>query len=215
MALKAITDILSSLNSVSLNPTNFTINGRADKFGDIQRTFMWNMLIPNISDVAPSALLDAEDLLVRCRSFAIPQRANEPITSSFMGTRQFFPGKADPGAGTITASFEDTEDMAIARIFYEWQQHIFNINPNSRTHAGKSMKSAKKNLVKDIYLIMYRYDGSPSGEGVLGTYIKFHNAWVQQVGESALSYEDSSSVKYDVTFQYDYWTQFPATTDIL
>jgi hypothetical protein len=100
--------------------------------------------------------------------------------------------------------------MAIARIFYEWQQNIFNINPNSPTMAGKSRGNSKKALVKDIYLLMLGYDGRP-----LTPSIKFSNAWVQQVGESALSFEDNGSVKYDVTFQYDYWTQFPATTDIL
>jgi len=191
----------------AFNPLNFTINGRASKFPDVQRNFMWQLFVPGISGVAPSAWLDAEDLLVRCRSISIPQRSNEPITSNFMGTRQFFPGKADPGGGTVSVQFEDTEDMAIQRIFYEWQQNIFNTNPASLTTAGKSKKLQKSLLTKDMFLILYNYAGVP-----LLKQIRFHNAWVQNVGEVSMAYDGNESVKYDVTFQYDYWTLFPDTT---
>ncbi len=191
----------------SMNPSNFTINGRAYKYPDVQRNFMWQLFVPGIISVAPSALLDAEDLLVRCRSISIPQRSNEPITSNFMGTRQFFPGKADPGGGTVSVQFEDTEDMAIQRIFYEWEQNIFNINPASTTTAGKSKRPMKRLLTKDMFLILYNYAGIP-----LPKQIRFHNAWVQNVSEAQLSYDGNESVKYDVTFQYDYWTLFPDTT---
>jgi len=193
----------------SVNPANFTINGRSYKYPDIQRNFMWQLVIPGIITVAPSALLDAEDLLVRCRSISIPQRSNEPITSNFMGTRQFFPGRADPGGGTVSVNFEDTEDMAIQRIFYEWEQTIFNINPRSKLTAGKSKRLLKRHLVKDMYLVLYSYSGIP-----LPKMIRFHNAWVQTVGESSLVYDGGDSVKYDVTFQYDYWTLFPDSTAI-
>jgi hypothetical protein len=194
----------------AVNPANFTINGRAYKFPDIQRTFMWQMMIPGIINIAPSAMLDAEDLLVRCRSVSIPGRTNEPITSNFMGTRQFYPGRADPGGGQMTMEFEEAEDMTISRIFYEWQQVIFNINPAAPISAGKSQRLLKRRMVKDIYLFMFSYAGVP-----LPKVIRFKNAWVQAVAESALTYEGGDSVKYSVTFQYDYWTQFPDTTNNL
>jgi len=191
----------------SVNPLNFTINGRAFKFPDIQRNFMWQLLIPNVRSVAPSASFGAEDLLVRCRSISIPQRSNEAITSNFMGTRQFFPGRADPGGGTVSVDFEDTEDMVIQRVFYEWQQNIFNINPASPTTAGKSKWLAKRMFTKDMFLMLYNYGGFP-----LPKQIRFHNAWVQNVNEISMSYDSNESVKYAVTFQYDYWTLFPDDT---
>ena len=193
----------------SFDPRDFTINGRTYKFPDVQRTFMWQLYVPGIKRVAPSAWYDFEDLLLRCRSISIPQRSNEPITSNFMGTRQFFPGKADPGGGTLSVQFEDTEDMAIQRIMYEWQQNIFNINPDSATTAGKSKQFLKRRLTRDMWLRLYSYNGAQ-----LPKMIRFHNAWVQNVGDSSLSYEGNESVKYDVTFQYDYWTLFPDTTTV-
>ena len=188
---------------------NFTINNRTQRLKDIQRNFMWQLIIPEVFSVAPSALLDFEDLVVRCRSVSIPQRSTEAITSNFMGTRQFFAGRADPGGGTVSVNFEDTEDMLIKRVMYEWQQNIFNTNPKSATTAGKSKKLKKSEIVKDMYLVMYGYSGT-----ILPKVIRFHNAWVQTVGDAQLSYDGNESVKYDVTFQYDYWTLFPDTTAV-
>lgn len=197
------------------NPINYTINHRTSLFPDIQRNFMWNLLIPGISSIAPTATFDLEDLLVRCRTVSLPARTTEMIQSSFMGTQQYFPGRVTPG-GTFTAEFEDTEDMVIASIFYEWQQAIFNINPASPLTAGKSQRPRKvgKALGLDGYSLpvsisLMRYDGTPIDRVII-----FHNAWVQNVSEVSLSFEGNESVKYSVTFQFDYWTMNPDTTAI-
>ena len=199
---------MASLIEGSVNPANFTINGRSNKYPDIQKNFMWQMFIPGITSVASSAILDAEDLLVRCRSIAIPERTTEAIQSNFMGTQQYFPGRVTPG-GVVTAEFEETEDMAISQIFYEWQQNIFNINPASPTGAGKSARPLKRLLAKDIYLLLFSYNGIPLAKSV-----RFHNAWVQAVSEVPLNYEGSEAIRYSVSFQYDFWTLFPDTTVI-
>ena len=152
------------------------------------------------------ALLDQEDLLVRCRSVSIPPRTINAIQSDWMGMKQFFPSKPDVG-GTFVATFEETEDMKIQQIFYEWSQTIFNVNPKSLLTAGKSKRPLKRQLTKDIFLIMFGYDGTP-----LPKSIRFTNAWVQNVADVPLDYGAGDSVKYSVTFQYDFWTLFPDTT---
>jgi len=189
------------------SPNNFTIEGRMKTMLDIQRNWSWSLLIPGINSVAPTtALLDMEDLLIRCRSISIPSRSNTVTQSDFMGMKQFFPGKPDVG-GTVGATFEETEDMAVRRIFWEWEQNIFNINPKSALTAGKSRRPLKRLVTKDIFLVMYSYAGIPLPKSV-----RFHNAFVQSVGDVALDYGAGESVKYTVTFQYDFWTLFPDTT---
>jgi len=189
------------------NPINFTIEGRMKSMADVQRNWMWQLVIPGIISVAPTtALLDMEDLIVRCRSMSIPQRSNAVTQSDFMGMKQFFPGKPDVG-GTVAATFEETEDMAVRRIFWEWEQNIFNVNPNSPITAGKSRRLTKRQLTKDIFLIFYGYSGLP-----LVKSIRFHNAFVQNVADTPVDYGAGDSIKYTVTFQYDFWTLFPDTT---
>ena len=190
------------------NPLNLTLEGRrTQNQADVQRNFMWLLAIPGVSTVAPTtALLDQEDLLVRCRSMSIPPRTIAAIQSDFVGTKQYHPGKPDVG-GTFVATFEETEDMKIQQIFYEWSQNIFNINPSSPLTAGKSKRPLKRQLTKTVFLQLLGYDGRP-----LPKAIRFVNAWVQNVAEVALDYGAGDSVKYSVTFQYDFWTLFPDTT---
>jgi len=190
------------------SPLNFTIENRMKALPDVQKNFMWQLMIPGIIQVAPnSALLDMEDLLVRCRSVSIPQRSNTVIQSDFMGTKKYSPGKPDAG-GTVAATFEETEDMAVKRIFNEWEQNIFNINPQSVLTAGKSRRPFNRQLKKDLFLVMYGYSGIP-----LPKMIRFHNAFPQTVGEVAMDYGAGAAVQYPVTFQYDFWTLFPDTTN--
>ena len=189
------------------SPLNFTIEGRMKTLPDVQRTWMWQLLIPGVISVAPkSALLDMEDLLVRCRSVSIPPRSNQTTQSDWMGMKQFFPGKPDIG-GVLSTTFEETEDMAVRRIFWEWEQNIYNVNPKSPLTAGKSRRPIKRLLTKDIFLIMYSYSGIP-----LPKMIRFHNAFVQNVADVSLGYADNAAVQYNVSFQYDFWTLFPDIT---
>lgn len=186
---------------------NFTIEGRMKTLPDIQRSWMWNLIIPGIKSVAPqSAKLGEEDLIIRCRSFAIPPRSMAITESDFMGTKQFFPAKPVPG-GTVAATFEETEDQRMSQIFYEWEQLIFNINPANPISAGKSKKPLKRLSTKDIFLAMFGYNGRP-----LAKSIRFVNAFPQTVGEVPLDYTGGTGVMYSVTFQYDFWTLFPDTT---
>lgn len=189
------------------SPLNMTIEGRMKTLPDIQRNWMWNLIIPGIRTVAPqSAILGEEDLIIRCRSFAIPPRAIEAVESNFMGLKQYFPMRPTVG-GTVDATFEETEDQRISKIFYEWSQMIFNINPTNPLTAGKSKVPFKRAVAKDIFLIMYRYNGTPMEKA-----IRFVNAWPQNVSNVPLEYAGGAAVQYTVTFQYDYWTLFPDTT---
>jgi hypothetical protein len=186
---------------------NFSILGRTKTLPDVQKSWMWNLVIPGVRAVAPqSALGNEEDLIIRCRSFVIPPRTTNATISEFMGTKQAYPGRVDT-LGVATATFEDTEDQRIFKILYEWQQNIFNMSPENPISAGKSKFPFKRAYSKDIFLIMYKYDGTP-----LEKSIRFMNCWPQNVGEVALDYANSGVVTYSVGFQYDNWTEFPDTT---
>ena len=189
--------------------SNFTIEGRMKSVPDVQRTWMWNLKIPLIRLMAPTASFTSNlmnDLIVRCKTISIPQRQNSPVMCEFLGMKQWFPGRPDIG-GTITAMFEETEDQVITKCFYEWQERIFKVNPMSirfGADIGIGDGSRKHNLSTNLYLSMYKYSGDNLNRNIV-----FVNAWPQQVSEVSLDYTSSDSVKYTVTFQYDYWILNP------
>jgi hypothetical protein len=166
---------------------NFSISKNLANLPDIQRNYQFELWIPNIAD------LNLDAFRVRCRSAVIPQRGNENIPVHFMGMVQFYPGKPT-FTNTFTANIEEFEDKVVAKSLYTWQQLIFDIETN-----GASLATKKSEVVRDIMLKMYKYNGND-----LST-ITFFNAWPELVGDVNLEYTGNDSVKYPVTFRFDRW----------
>jgi hypothetical protein len=177
---------------------NFTIEGRMKVLPDVQRNFMWELLIPSISDVTNGIMGDVEDLIIRARSAVIPSRGNDIITSEFIGMKQYFPGKPNFGS-TMSVEIEETEDQIVHKALTEWQNLIFNVSP-IEVFGGQSLRPLKRDVAKDIYLLMYKYNGTE-----LEKKIRFYNAFIQTVGDVSLSYGGNEAVKYSATFQFDFW----------
>jgi len=177
---------------------NLTIEGRAKTLPDIQRNWMWELFIPSISDVTGGIMGDVEDLIIRARSVVIPSRGNEPITSEFIGMKQYFPGKPTFGA-TFAVNIEETQDQIVHKALTYWQNLIYNISPTD-ANGGQSLRAAKRDVAKDLYLIMYKFNGEPMEKK-----IRVYNAFIQNVGDVTMAYSGNESVKYDCIWQYDFW----------
>lgn len=171
---------------------NFSIDGRMKDLPDIQRAFMFELLIPDLGD------WKQEDMIVRCKTASIPARGNAPIESVFMGMKQYFPGQP-LFTNVLTVEIEEHEDQKALKALYDWQQQIFDVDPFSPT-AGQSKQPTDNAVSRDITLRMYRYNGQ-----VLEKSIKFYNSWLENVDESALAYTTNDSVRYTASFRYDYW----------
>lgn len=171
---------------------NFTIAGRLKNLPDIQKTYMWELFIPSIED------LDQDDMVLRVRNVVIPGRTIQPIESFFMGTKQFHAGRTEY-AGTFPTQIEEFEDQKAHSALHSWQQLIYDYDPNSST-AGQSKVVGKNEYSRDIVLKMYKNDGIKMDKDIV-----FYGAWPQNVGDATLDYTASDSVKYEVTWQYDYW----------
>lgn len=178
---------------------NFTIEGRMKTMKDVQRTWMWELIIP-AADLGLGVGVSNEDLIIRCRSAVIPGRGNDPITSNFVGMQQFFFGKPTFGGNTFAVTLEETQDQKVTNFLYAWQQKIFDIELNSNT-AGQSQVPNKRDAAKDIFLDCYAYDG-----GNLEKKFKFVNAWPTTVDPVTMDYTGNDSVKFSVTFQFDFWS---------
>ena len=177
---------------------NLTIEGRAKTLPDIQRNFMWEIFIPDISDVTNGVMGDVEDLVIRARTATIPGRGNEVITSEFVGMKQFFPGKPT-FTNTFDVTVEETEDQIVKKALTEWQNQIFSVSPGS-ARGGQSQRPLKRDVAKDVYLLMYKYNGDE-----IEKRIRFYNCFVQNVGDMSMAYSGNEAVIYPVTFQYDFW----------
>jgi len=181
---------------------NFHIDNRMANLPDPQKTYCWELKIPNLNGIVTS-IKDTEDLTVRCRSVSIPSRGNETIESTFFGWKQKFASKPTFGQ-TLSAVFEEFEDQLMSKALYEWNNKIFDTDKNSPS-AGGSKATRKRNVAglgyaTDIYLYLYAFNKTK-----LEKSFRLYNAFPQDISDVSLDYGGSDSIKYNVTFSYDYW----------
>jgi hypothetical protein len=182
------------------------IEGRKIKnFADIQRNFLYEVSFSTAHSLVPG--WTEEDVTLRARSFSIPQRGNEPIESNFGAMKQFFPGKPTFGH-TIQIQFEETESQGVQRFLHAWQQRIFNLNSGHAVHSrkrgdnGTFIDNSNATGICDVVTIKaFRFNG----EALENKYYLF-NAWLQNVDDVNIDYSQNDAVKFNATFQFDFWT---------
>jgi len=183
------------------------IEGRSIKsFADIQRSFLFEVEILNFTskqvpgyDAALGTNWKTEDIILRARSASIPQRGHDAIESNFGAMKQFFPGKPT-FENTTSIQFEETESQGIGLWLYNWHQMIFDVT-KGHSNSGKKRGTTKSDSYVDMIRVTpVRYNGE-----VFNNSIYFYNAWLQGVDAVTLDYSTSESVKYNATFQFDYW----------
>jgi len=173
---------------------DFHILNRADANPDVQREWMWELSIPDISTIVPE--ISTDGLVTRIRSALIPGATIEEITSEFMGTKQYFPGKKTPIAD-MTCSFEETQEHYVYSAFQSWMTLIQNWD-NFTENSGASLMASKVNgYGLDLFLHLYTYDGQLSRQ------IHFLNTWPKELSSPNVSYDATAQVKYDVGFKFD------------
>lgn len=175
---------------------NFTIEGRSKSAGDILRNWQFDVSLPEIKGLNIGA--DTEGLLIRTREASLPGRSMETIESSFMGTKQVYPGKST-FENTMEFTFEESDDQYISKVFHNWSEKIFQYNEEG-SHPGASESSSKSSLVTPVYIKLRKYDQSLAKK-----MYKLVNAFPSDIGSVSLGYESNDSIKYSVTLTFDYW----------
>ena len=168
--------------------------------------------VPTIGGAANYLLIE-EDFIIKCRSANIPNKSISTIETSFMGHKKIYPSKAE-FSNTVSIEYEENERMTMKRFFDDWQWIIYNPDFNSggddrnKTapfgNAGNQMFD-RTDHTADLQLCFYGYNGIG-----LERNVTFYNCWPKEISEVAVSYAGGSdSIKYNVTFAYDFWELMP------
>jgi hypothetical protein len=168
-------------------------------FADIIRTYNHEIQFNNKNGILSEHWGD-EDFTLRARSFSLPSRGNETIESNFGGMKQFFPGRPT-FSNTVQITFEETESQKVQRFLNAWQQRIYNVNTGHGEYDSKRGTGSKDGIADTITITSF----DNSGEELPNRYF-FINAWLQNVEEVSIDYSQSEAVRYQATFQYDFYT---------
>jgi len=152
------------------------------------RVYLWEVVFSN-----PIGGGDAEALMLRCQTTAIPGRSVGEILIPFKQSAGVkFPGKLTM-SHTWAATFIEGTDKKVFEALHAWEQAIV----HDRLNTGLPDVAIKAN----IYLRLLDSQGDPHLS------IKLVGCYPQETAEVPLTYEDEDTVKYPATFSYDYWCE--------
>lgn len=152
------------------------------------RTYLWEAMFTN-----PIGGGDADVLMLRCQTTNIPGRSVGEILVPFKQS----PGVKFPGKLTVShtwiCSFIEGIDKKVFNAIYAWKQAI--------VHDKLNVGGPDIAIKSDIYLRLL------DTKGVVFLKIKLVGCYPQAVDDVPLAYEDEDTIKYSVTFSFDYWTE--------
>jgi hypothetical protein len=147
---------------------------------------MWDILIP-----VPIGEGQTTTYQIRAQSTQIPGRSNDAIAIPYKQTAGVMVAGKAVYPHTWTCSFIEGEDKLVFDAIYSWQQQIVD--------DGFGVGIGDQGYKTDIHMTLLTTQGDTFMN------IKLKGAWIQNMENVALAYADNETIKYQVTFEYDYW----------
>lgn len=152
---------------------------------DPQLGYMWEVRVESMDAPKPYE----RSIQLFARNISLPQRSVDPIRREYMGESVIHAGhSSDPKQ--IRATFWDDKRLIGYRYFMDW------MNLLSDPQYGKQANQ-KRTRKKVVLMLKDRTDF------FVGLEIEFTNAFVFNIGDVTLSYDESIPLLFNVGFQYD------------
>lgn len=205
---------------------NFTYWGSSLYESDIQLNFNWLVVFENsefgamFNDELPGGFnsdgsdnAEVGDICIRARTAIVPGKTVQAVTSNFMGTEVHFAGRLS-FSGTLPMTFEEYIDGKGHKFIRKWQDYCFDTNSGySVANSGYKKKinlilldnrvSADNAAFKDIANPKYTLPESIYDKAT--KVITLYGVWPEASNDTSLDYTGNDSIKYDISFKFDYW----------
>jgi hypothetical protein len=136
-----------------------------------------------------------EDINLRVKNISLPSRSIEPIDTWFYGFKQSIPGRTT-FSNQINLSLEENEDQDILKSIYDWLEKIQGVDPLDLFATLSSVKRYTKNMI----IKLLKFNGQSTKY-----FIELKNVYPLSINELNLDFNSNDAIRFDVSFNYDYW----------
>jgi hypothetical protein len=161
------------------------INTLKSNLTDVQRAYLWDIVIPS-----PIGSGDWAALQARCQATELPPRKTGVIKVPYKQTPGAnYHGKLDVGQ-TWKCTFIEGLDKKVYDACYSWHELVVAVR--------NGISSGDQEIKTDVYVMML------DGNGNITTQVKLVGAYIEEIGQVTLDYENENPVRFDVTWRFDY-----------
>lgn len=147
-------------------------------------------------------------LMLRARSISLPKKTTNKINTHYMGSLRNYPGRTKTD-GDVTVKFDEFQDLATQRFFFEWQNAIYNHGVPAGPKGVSQFSIEPGGAVAD-FLAQYTaeveihlFDSALKNE--LSNYWVLYDVFPTANGTVNLDAEGEGKVSPEVTFNYNTW----------
>lgn len=149
-----------------------------------------------------------ETLMLRARSISLPKKTTGKINTHYMGSLRNYPGRTKTD-GDVNIKFDEFQDLATQRFFFEWQNAIYNHGVPAGPKGVSQFSIEPGGAVSD-FLAQYTaeveihlFDSALKNE--LSNYWVLYDVFPTDNGTINLDAEGEGKVSPELTFNYNTW----------
>lgn len=191
-------------------------------YPDLLKNFLFQVRFKFISGSAISQILNTLNknivtatgddagttLMLRARSITLPKKTISKINTQYMGSKRNYPGRTTTDSD-VTVKFDEFQDLATQRFFFEWQNAIYN-HAVPAGPKGVSQFSIEPGGAVSDFIAQYTaevevhlYDSALKNE--LSNYWVFYDVFPIDSGTVSLDAEGDGKVSPEIQFNYNTW----------
>lgn len=180
-------NIVQAIQNIDITPEGIAGSlGRLIRpTGEPQKKYMWEVHITNSTTDT-----GMKDLCFYAKQASIPQSSIDVIERNYMGQKLYYAGK-DSSSKTVTITFWDDQNFAVLNYLGTWMNHV-----NSMWH-GRQVST--KDYMRDIELHL-----KDTTDLFTNGIITLHQAFITELSDIELTYEDSGIFEFTATFQFNH-----------
>lgn len=155
-----------------------------------------------------------ETLMVRARSISLPKKTTNKINTHYMGSLRNYPGRTKTD-GDVTIKFDEFQDLALQKLFYEWQNAIYNHGVPLENNRASDFTNIEVGGAASDYIAMYTaqvdvilYDSALKTP--LPYMWRLYDVFPTDNGTMSFDAEGENKVSPELTFNYNTWKMKPA-----
>ena len=157
-----------------------------------------------ISDVAGSQ----NQWIFMCNGAVLPPSTITPATVTYMGRALQIPGNRD--AAQLVTNIYNDENMEIRARIENWMEAINGHKTNKRDSKFVRIAGA----ANESYTGTMEVSQLSKDKGEPTRTYQFNNCWPSGTSEVALAWETNEIEKFDITWEFSYWSVIAGSTTI-
>lgn len=183
--------------------TSMSVWGSLSNLPDLAKQYLFQVRFLYESGSGLSAVLNADDFMIRARTASLPQKTFGQMDTQYMGTKLVYPGKMTVD-GDFEVQWDEFQDLTISTALHRWANMIVNqgfkddIGGSSNNTTGGAISNYIKDYSCTVEVLLY----DSTLNNLLPVKWRLYRVWPKTIANVGLDQNGDGKITRNCTFSY-------------